>query len=88
MKRKSRPPSQAVANCEPRRVSATSPTSRIGLAHVTKQWLKQAAVGIEKNICDTPAWKDGVRRLGIKEARRRLWLHCLASQCPEANPGN
>jgi hypothetical protein len=46
------------------------------------------AAGTEKGIRDTPAWKDAVRRFGLKEARRRLRLSLLRSQYPETNPLN
>jgi hypothetical protein len=57
-------------------------------AYVTKQWLDEVAAGTEKSIRDTPAWKDAVKRLGLKEVRRRLRLGCMASQYPEFNPQN
>jgi hypothetical protein len=57
-------------------------------AYVTKQWLDEVAAGTEKSIHDTPAWKDAVKRLGLKEVRRRLRLGCLASQYPELSPLN
>jgi hypothetical protein len=54
----------------------------------TKQWLAQVAEGTERGIRDTPAWKEAVRKFGLKETRRRLRLGLLRSQCPEANPLN
>ena len=57
-------------------------------AYITKQWLDEVAAGTKKNINDTYAWKDAVKRLGLKEVRRRLRLGCLASQYPEFNPLN
>ena len=58
------------------------------MGHVTFQWLDEVSAGTEENIRDTPAWKEAVRRLGLREARRRLRLGCLASQFPEASPEN
>jgi len=55
---------------------------------VTRQWLDEVAAGTEKSIRDTPAWKAAVQQLGLKEARRRLRLGCLASQLPGPNPSN
>jgi len=55
---------------------------------VTCQWLDEVAAGTEKSIRDTPAWKATVQQLGLKEARRRLRLGCLASQLPGPNPSN
>jgi hypothetical protein len=57
-------------------------------AYLTKQWLDEVAAGTEKGIRDTYAWKAAVQRLGLKEARRRLRLGCLASQYPDFNPLN
>jgi len=57
-------------------------------AYLTKQWLHEVAAGTEKGIRDTYAWKAAVQRLGLKEARRRLRLGCLATQYPEFNPQN
>jgi hypothetical protein len=57
-------------------------------AYVTKQWLDEVAAGTEKGIRDTFAWKDSVKRLGLKETRRRLRLGLLASQYPDFNPLN
>jgi hypothetical protein len=56
--------------------------------YLSKHWMDQVAAGTEKGIRDTYAWKDGVRRLGLKEARRRLRLSLLATQYPEFNPRN
>ncbi len=64
------------------------PVSRKAHDYLTKQWLDEVAAGTEQNIRDTPAWKEAVRRLGLKEVRRRLRLGCLASQCPDGNPKN
>ncbi len=61
---------------------------RRSYGHLTKQWRDEVSAGMEKGIRDTPAWKDAVRRLGIKEVRRLLRLKCLASQVPDANPDN
>jgi len=57
-------------------------------AYVTSQWLDEVAAGTEKGIHDTHAWKEAVKRLGLKEARRRLRLGCLTSQLPGPNPSN
>ena len=54
----------------------------------SKRWLEQVAAGTEKGIRDTRAWKNAVRQFGLKEARRRLRLGLLRSQCPEVNPLN
>jgi len=67
-------------------VEPHSPTK--SKACLTKQWLDAVAAGTEKSIRDTPAWKDAVQRLGLKEVRRRLRLSCLTSQYPDANPLN
>jgi hypothetical protein len=57
-------------------------------AYLSKQWLDQVAAGTEKGIRDTYAWKAAVKRLGLKETRRRLRLSLLATQYPEFNPQN
>jgi hypothetical protein len=57
-------------------------------AHPSKQWLDQVSAGTEKGIRDTPAWKEAVRHLGLKEARTRLRLGLLTSQIPDRNPLN
>jgi hypothetical protein len=54
----------------------------------TRQWLEQVAAGTEQGIRDTPAWKDAVRRFGLKETRRRLRLGLLSSQLPGSDPQN
>ena len=53
-----------------------------------KKWLDQVAAGTEKGIQDTHAWKDAVRRFGLKEARKRLRLGLLTSRFPDLNPLN
>jgi len=83
-RRRDQPPPQdpeALPGVEPH-----SPTR--SKAYLTKQWLDDVAAGTEKSIRDTPAWKDAVHRLGLKEVRRRLRLGCLTSQYPDANPLN
>jgi len=57
-------------------------------SYLTRRWLDEVAAGTEQSIRDTPAWNKAVKHLGLKEARRRLRLGCLTSQCPEANPLN
>ena len=57
-------------------------------AYVTAQWLDEVAAGTEKSIRDTSAWKEAVKRLGLKEARRRLRMGCLTSQLPAPQPLN
>jgi hypothetical protein len=64
------------------------PAPRKTRAYITKQWLDEVAAGTEKSINDTYAWKDAVKRLGLKEVRRRLRLGCLASQLPGGSPQN
>jgi hypothetical protein len=54
----------------------------------SKRWLDEVAAGTEKGIHDTPAWKAAIKRLGLKEARRRLRIGCLVSQLPDRNPMN
>ena len=53
-----------------------------------QQWLDEVSAGTEKGIRDTAAWKDLVRRVGLKEARRILKLGLLKWQDPPADPGN
>jgi pilus assembly protein TadC len=55
---------------------------------VIRQWLDEVAAGTEKSIRDTHAWKDMVRRVGLKEARRILRLGLLASKLPDSTPLN
>ena len=88
MNRKSRPRNQ------PQPLKAEVPAN-VGPNHpgkaksyLTRQWLDEVAAGTEKGLRDTYAWKAAVQRLGLKEARRRLRLSCLASQCLEGNPQN
>lgn len=69
-------------------VSPTPSPAPKARAYVTRQWLDEVAAGTEKSIRDTPAWKAAVQQLGLKEARRRLRLGCLASQLPGPNPSN
>jgi hypothetical protein len=57
-------------------------------AYVTAQWLDEVAAGTEKSIRDTHAWKDMVRRMGLKEARRILRLGLLTTQLPDRHPIN
>jgi hypothetical protein len=54
----------------------------------TREELDEIVAGTEKGIRDTHAWKDMVRRVGLKEARRILKLGLLASQLPGSNPQN
>jgi len=54
----------------------------------TPEELDEIVAGTEKGIRDTHAWKDMVRRVGLKEARRILKLGLLASQLPDRNPKN
>jgi hypothetical protein len=54
----------------------------------TKEQQEELAAGIEKGIRDTPVWKDMVRRVGLKEARRILKLGILSNQLPDGNPQN
>jgi len=54
----------------------------------TREELDEIVAGTEKGIRDTHAWKDTVRRVGLKEARRILRLGLLAGQLPGANPQN
>ena len=42
----------------------------------------------QKNIRDTHAWKDLVRRMGLKEARRILRLGLLGWQIQDNSPQN
>lgn len=53
-----------------------------------EQWLDEVAAGTEKGIRDTYAWKEAVRRFGLKEARKRLRLGLLTSRLPDLNPLN
>lgn len=55
---------------------------------LTRQRLDEVAAGTEKSIRDTPAWKDMVRRMRLKEARRTLRLGLLGARLPESNAGN
>ena len=64
------------------------PFSQKPFGQVTSEWLDEVSAGTEENIRDTPAWKEAVRCLGLSEARRRLRLGCLASQCPAPSPDN
>jgi hypothetical protein len=57
-------------------------------AYLTKQWLDEVTAGTEKGIRDTYAWRDAVKRLGLKETRRRLRLSLLANQIAAENPQN
>jgi hypothetical protein len=57
-------------------------------AFIANQWLDEVAAGTEKGIRDTHAWKDMVRRVGLKEARRILRLGLLASKLPDSTPLN
>lgn len=57
-------------------------------SYVANQWLDEVAAGVEKGIRDTHAWKETVRREGLREARRRLRLSLLAGQLPCVNPRN
>jgi pilus assembly protein TadC len=54
----------------------------------TPEELDEIVAGTEKGISDTHAWKDMVRRVGLKEARRILKLGLLARQLPDRNPKN
>ena len=54
----------------------------------SKENQTEIAAGVEKGIRDTPAWKDMVRRVGLKEARRILKLGLLANQIADNNPLN
>ena len=54
----------------------------------TREELDEIVAGTEKGIRDTHAWKDMVRRVGLKEARIILRLGLLSSQMPEGNPKN
>jgi pilus assembly protein TadC len=54
----------------------------------TRDELDEIVAGTEKGIRDTHAWKDMVRRVGLKEARIILRLGLLSSQMPEGNPKN
>jgi hypothetical protein len=69
-------------------VGAEQPLPRKTRAYLTKQWLDEVAAGTEKGIRDTYAWKDAVKRLGLKEARKRLRLSLLANQIADDNPQN
>jgi hypothetical protein len=70
----------------PKQLSDTpSPVSR----HCyTSEELDEVVAGTEKSICDTHAWQDMVRRVGLKEARKILRLGLLSSQLPDSNPQN
>ncbi len=57
-------------------------------AYVANQWLDKVAAGVEKGIRDTHAWKEMVRREGLREARRHLRLSLLVRQLPGGNPRN
>lgn len=64
------------------------PVARKDWSYLTQQWLDKVAAGTEEGIRDTPAWKEAVRRLGLKEVRRRVRMACLISQFPAATPFN
>ena len=86
-----RPQSKKVAKLSKAKTSAGQAKPQVSpkpFGPVTTQWLDEVAAGTEKSIRDTPAWKEAVGSLGLKEARRRLRLHCLASQLPAAAPDN
>jgi len=65
-----------------------NPAPRKTRAYLTKQWLDEVTAGTEKGIRDTYAWKDAVKRLGLKQTRRRLRLGLLANQIAVENPEN
>jgi hypothetical protein len=88
MNRKHRPQNQPVPKKSDALADDKQPSPHKTKAYLTKQWLDEVAAGTEKSIRDTYAWKDAVKRLGLKEVRRRLRLGCLASQYPEFNPQN
>jgi len=50
--------------------------------------LEAVGSGVEQGICDTVAWQDMVRRVGLKEARRILRLGVLSAQDIPGNPKN
>jgi hypothetical protein len=54
----------------------------------SKAQLEEVAAGVELGIRDTAAWKDLVRRVGLKEARRILKLGVLSAQGIPGNPEN
>ena len=68
-----------------RKVANPPATSR---HHYTRKELDEIVAGTEKGIRDTHAWKDMVRRVGLKEARIILRFGLLSSQMPEGNPKN
>ncbi len=54
----------------------------------SREEVDKVTKGTERGIRDTYAWKDMVRRVGLKETRRILKLGLLASKLPERNPQN
>ena len=56
--------------------------------HYMKAQLEEVSAGVEKGIQDTAAWKDLVRRVGLKEARRILKLGVLSAQDIPGNSEN
>lgn len=54
--------------------------------YYTREELDEIVAGTVQSIDDTPAWKDMVRRVGRKEARRILKLGLLANQLPASSP--
>lgn len=57
-------------------------------SYVANQWLDEVAAGVEKGIRDTHAWKESVRRKGLRETRRILRRSLLIGQLPCVNPRN
>jgi hypothetical protein len=88
MNRKQRSRNQPAQKISAVPVVVEQPRPRKTRAYLTKQWLNQVAAGTEKGIRDTYAWKDAVKRLGLKEARKRLRLSLLANQIAADNPQN
>jgi hypothetical protein len=54
----------------------------------SKQQQEKFAANLEKGIRDLPVWKELVRRVGLKEARKILKLGVMSAQGVSGNPRN
>ena len=87
VKRKNRRPSQPVAEEVDLPEWLQEQRDPRPNTYPNQQWLDQVSAGTEKGIRDTAAWKNLVRRVGLKKARRILRIGLLRWQDPPANPG-